>query len=62
VIHSPTSPFDLHKIYILTTSSIKYYVNKVFGTPTPPGVDGLSNILEKATATVEADMDDKKSS
>ena len=37
-------------IYMLTTLSVKFYVNKLFGTSPPPGADGLVNLTQSSWA------------
>lgn len=45
---------DIHQavsfmcIYMLTTLSVKYYINQLFGTKPPIGVDGISNLTNSS--------------
>jgi len=36
-------------IYLLSASGVKFYVNKLFGTQSPPGADGVMSIVNSPT-------------
>lgn len=38
--------FSFTVIYVLSTLSVKYYVNKLVGTSLPPGCDGMASLMD----------------